>query len=216
GSLLTRITGGLASTRVIIANDAFDVVIGGGFSNWSPPAVTYNSGTGNDVAITPTVSVAFSSGSATLAESATPATVTVTIASAPATPVTVRWSTVNGTALAGTDYIAATGTLTFPAGSTAPQTFTVSALDDAAAETTEDFTLLLTDPSTGVAVSAPGSATVSIPFNDGGVAPPAPPSSGGGGGGGGGGCGAGGGVAAAAAIGLLMALRFGRQRRRGA
>ncbi|MBA3846360.1 MAG: hypothetical protein H0X45_06930, partial [Planctomycetes bacterium] len=42
GSLLTRITGGLASTRVIIANDAFDVVIGGGFSNWSPPAVTYN------------------------------------------------------------------------------------------------------------------------------------------------------------------------------
>ncbi len=214
GTLLTRITGGLASTRVILANDGSDAVLGGGFSNWSPPAVVYNAATGNDIAITPTVSVAFSSGTVTLAESTTPVTVTVTIDRAPATPVTVRWSMVEGTALAGFDYSAATGVLTFPAGITAPQTFTISAIDDAAAETTEDFTLLLVNPSSGVAVAAPGSATVSIPYNDGGVAPPAPPASGDGGGGGGGGCGSGGGVGAIAAVGLLMALRLARDRRR--
>ncbi|HYE03928.1 MAG TPA: Calx-beta domain-containing protein [Planctomycetota bacterium] len=211
GSLLTRITGGLASTRVIIANDGSDVVIGAGFSNWSPPAVAYNGGTGNDVAITPTVSVAFATSEITLVESATPVTVSVSIATAPATPVTVRWSMVPGTAVAG-DYASASGTLTFPAGSAAPQTFAISAIDDATPETTESFTLLLTDPSSGVAIAAPGSATVTIPFNDGGAPPPPPPASGGGGGGGGG-CGSGGGLAAAAAVGLLMAVRFAGRRR---
>ena len=36
--------------------------------------------------------------------------------------VTASWATANGTATAGSDFTAASGTVTFPAGSTTPQT----------------------------------------------------------------------------------------------
>jgi hypothetical protein len=58
-------------------------------------------------------------------------------------PGTVTYSTVDGTALAGTggtgDYTKASGTLNFAAGDMNPQTVTVTVRDDAAHELSEDF-----------------------------------------------------------------------------
>ena len=56
-------------------------------------------------------------------------TYTVTLSNASATPVTVNFGTANGTALAGSDYGANSGTLTFAAGETS-KTITVSIVND--------------------------------------------------------------------------------------
>ena len=67
---------------------------------------------------------------------------TVTLSSAAAGPVTVNWATQNGTAAAGTDYSAATGTLSFAAGETS-KTIAVTVNGDTAVEADESFSLLL-------------------------------------------------------------------------
>ena len=59
--------------------------------------------------------------------------------------VTVDWETVDGTALAGEDYGAASGTVTFGADETR-KTIAVTILDDDLPDTGETFTVLLSDP----------------------------------------------------------------------
>jgi hypothetical protein len=59
--------------------------------------------------------------------------------------ITVNYATANGTALAGSDYVAQNGTLTFPPGVTnLPVTVTIN--DDGILETNETFTVILTAP----------------------------------------------------------------------
>ena len=60
--------------------------------------------------------------------------------------VTVDFATVDGTAQAGSDYAAASGTLTFAAGETT-RTISVPTLDDTVPETQEGFTVVLSNPS---------------------------------------------------------------------
>ena len=60
--------------------------------------------------------------------------------------VTVDFETVDGTALAGSDYTAASGTLTFTAGQLV-QTISVATLDDTVPEAEEGFTVVLSNPS---------------------------------------------------------------------
>ena len=69
----------------------------------------------------------------------------VTLDRAAAERVTVDYATVDGTAVAGWDYGAASGTLTFAAGET-EKTVEVSLLDDAADEADETLELVLSDP----------------------------------------------------------------------
>ena len=59
--------------------------------------------------------------------------------------VTVDFETVDGTAKAGSDYTAASGTLTFQPGETA-QSIEVAVLDDAISEAEEGFTVVLSNP----------------------------------------------------------------------
>jgi chitinase len=61
-------------------------------------------------------------------------------------PVTVNYATSDGSATAGSDYTAATGTLTFPAGETR-QTVTVLVNGDHAIESNENFVVNLSSPS---------------------------------------------------------------------
>ena len=68
----------------------------------------------------------------------------VTLDAAAAGEVTVDWATADGTATAGSDYTAASGTLSFAAGETS-KTVTVEALADTAAEGDETFTLTLSN-----------------------------------------------------------------------
>ncbi|MEO6740998.1 MAG: S8 family serine peptidase, partial [Chthoniobacteraceae bacterium] len=55
---------------------------------------------------------------ATTSEGSTDATFTITLSAPTVRDVTVDWNTVNGTALAGTNFTAASGTVTIPAGTT--------------------------------------------------------------------------------------------------
>ncbi len=67
---------------------------------------------------------------------------------AAALPVTVGWRTVDGTALAGSDYVAASGTLTFAPGETG-KTIAVAVLGDALAEADESLGVELFNPGPG-------------------------------------------------------------------
>ena len=70
----------------------------------------------------------------------------VSLSTASSEAVTVAYATEDATALAGSDYTAAAGTLTFAAGSTASQTLTVAITDDDADEPeSETFTVVLSN-----------------------------------------------------------------------
>ncbi|MFN8073364.1 MAG: cellulase family glycosylhydrolase [Mycobacterium sp.] len=91
----------------------------------------------------------------------------VSLSKAATTPVTVGYTTANGTATAGTDYTASSGTLTFAPGVTT-QTIAVKVTGDTAVEPDETFTVTLANP-TG-ATLARTTATATITNDD--VAPP--------------------------------------------
>lgn len=92
----------------------------------------------------PTLSVADSS--AVEGDSGTsPMTFTVTLNRPSSAPVTVHWSTANGSAKAGTDYRAASGDLTFAPGQTSA-TLTVPLIGHASKEPLEAFTVRLSRP----------------------------------------------------------------------
>jgi hypothetical protein len=91
--------------------------------------------------------------------------------SAPSTQaVTVSYSTANGTATAGSDYTAATGTLTFAPGETS-KTIGVSVLGDTVVEADETFSVQL--GSAAGATIARATAVGTIVNDD--IAPPPPP-----------------------------------------
>ena len=87
----------------------------------------------------------------------------VTLSRAPSWTVTVDYATSDGTAAAGSDYTATSGTLTFAAGET-EKTVSVPVLDDAHDEGSETLTLTLSNPSG--AYLADGSATGTINNSD--------------------------------------------------
>jgi uncharacterized repeat protein (TIGR01451 family) len=84
---------------------------------------------------------------------------TVALSPPSAGVVTVDWATADGTALAGSDYEASSGTLTFPPGSTA-QSFEVTVLADGETEAPETFAVQLSGA--GGAPVAFGQATATI------------------------------------------------------
>jgi hypothetical protein len=81
----------------------------------------------------------------------------VTRAGTTASVVTVNYATANGTAVAGTDYTGASGTLTFAVGDTT-KTVTIATIDDTTAEPTETMTVTLSSPSAGVTLSRAAAA----------------------------------------------------------
>jgi hypothetical protein len=73
---------------------------------------------------------------------------------------TVNYATSNGTATAGSDYTATSGTLTWAAGDTANKTITVPIINDAIVEGGESFHVTLSNP---VLTGATGSAFIGTP-----------------------------------------------------
>jgi len=84
----------------------------------------------------------------------------VTLSQAAAGAVTVRYATADGTASAGSDYNAASGTLTFAAGQTS-QTVTVAVRGDVLVEGTESFRVLLSSASGASIAAGIGTGTIS-------------------------------------------------------
>jgi hypothetical protein len=80
-------------------------------------------------------------------------------------PAAVDYSTADGAAREGYDYIMASGTLLFASGESAKQV-RVMIVDDAYAESDEAFTLTLSNPSGGVPLGSPHAASLTIKSND--------------------------------------------------
>jgi CSLREA domain-containing protein len=95
------------------------------------------------------------------------ATFTVTLSGASQAPVSVNYSTADGTASAPTDYLAASGTLNFASGETSkPVSVTINA--DALIEGNETFTLNLSSPTSPLTISDDtGQGTIVDPTLDG-------------------------------------------------
>ena len=88
----------------------------------------------------------------------------VFLTAASASTVTVHYTTANGTALAGQDYVAQSGILTFAPGVT-QQNILVAVTGDSIVEANETFTVTLSDPSEGASILG-GSATGTIVNDD--------------------------------------------------
>jgi len=89
----------------------------------------------------------------------------VTLSAPSGLPVTVNFATADGTAAAGSDYVAASGTLAFAPGQTS-RTITVSILPDMVEEPDETFTVNLAGAVNAVIVDGEGTGTVLDAFGD--------------------------------------------------
>ena len=171
---------GLAGNDYLNGGPGNDLVSGG------PGADTLVCGPGHDTAIAdgsdkiaadcetvqgvpkPTVSVANVSQSEGDSGSQ-PAAFTVSLSKASPLRVTVAYATTDGTATAGSDYTATSGTLVFAPGQTS-QTVAVPVIGDTAYESDETFTLTLSSPVNATLGTA--TATGTITNNDVPTAPP--------------------------------------------
>ncbi|WP_294771918.1 retention module-containing protein, partial [uncultured Rhodoferax sp.] len=92
-------------------------------------------------------------------EAAGTVTFTVTKSGSTNLPVTVDFATANGTATAGSDYTATSGTLSFAAGETT-KTITVSITNDTAYEISENFTVSISNPSNATLGTTTATGTI--------------------------------------------------------
>jgi hypothetical protein len=113
----------------------------------------------------PAGDLAFSAAEYFVSESATSVLVAVTRIGGSAGTVAVDYRTVDGSAMAGEDYTATSGTLVFGPGVTS-QTIVVALRDDALSESTETLQVSLSHPVGGAALATPSTAMVRIQDND--------------------------------------------------
>ncbi len=113
--------------------------------------------------VTATGNVQFATDAITVNEADGTATVTVSRTAGDQGQVTIDYATADGTAVAGEDYVAQTGTLTFGPGVTS-QDIVIDLLDDDVFEgaTPETFSITLSNPGGGVNLSLPDTVTVAI------------------------------------------------------
>ena len=154
----------LKTVRVTVLNDAVvEPTENFGFQLFSPSAnatIARNIATGtiidNDAPSgTPVISI----NDFVIDEAAKEATFVITLDRPSVGVVSMSYATQNGTALAGADYVAASGTLSFAAGETA-KTVKVSLLNDATPESSEAFNLVLSGFVGGTTLDPVGTAII--------------------------------------------------------
>lgn len=109
-------------------------------------------------------SLAFDTAAYVVSESSASVIVKVVRSGPTTTAASVNYTTVNGSAVAGSDYTTTSGTLQFPAG-TSSKTITIPLLKDTVVEGTENFSVHLFNPS-GVQLGNVSDATVTINDDD--------------------------------------------------
>jgi hypothetical protein len=115
------------------------------------------SGTINDVPPSPSFAIS----NATAVSEGGSLTFTVTKTGTTSSSFSVNYATANGTAAAGSDYTAKSGTLTFAAGGTSSQTFQVTTLTDGVIESPETVLVNLSAPTGGATITtSQGSGTI--------------------------------------------------------
>ncbi len=162
GVITKTITVPLSNDSLVEGDEAFSLSI----TNISGTAAVLGAYTNATVTIRDNDSV-FSvlTNALSVAENAGTATVTVRRTGGVVGAASVVYATANGTATAGSDYTANTGTLTFKAGET-NKTVVVKITNDATAESDETLTVTLTSPSGEATLSTNAVTTVTILDND--------------------------------------------------
>lgn len=152
----------IANNESITGNKAFNITLsavtgGASLSTASAVATIYDD-----------ESTTFGSGSLKLSKSAYNALegdkkidVTVLRTGGAHGTVTVRYSTINGTAYSGADYTLTSGTLTFAPGE-ASKIVSIPLVDDSASEGEDTFILELSEPTAPATLLSPSSATITI------------------------------------------------------
>jgi hypothetical protein len=107
-----------------------------------------------------------SAGTYTVNENGGQATITVTRTGGSIGAVSIQYATSNGTALAGSDYTSASGTLNWANGDAASKTFVVPIINDSRNEANEALDLILTNPVGGAVLGGPSSAVLTIIDDD--------------------------------------------------
>jgi hypothetical protein len=112
----------------------------------------------------PAGTVAFSAPSYTVAQNVGLLTVTVNRADG-SRNVTVGYTTSDGTAIAGTDYTARSGTLTWASGDTAAKTISLPITSTTPNTSDRSFTVALSNPTNTLTLGTPATATVNVTGN---------------------------------------------------
>ena len=137
---------------------------GGGTVNIIDPASAELTIANDDDAIAG--SVQFSAADYSALESDGTITITVTRTGGDDGAITVDYATADGSATAGSDYTAATGTLSWDDDNADPMTFTVDVINDAALEDSETVALSLSNPTGGATLGTPAGSTLTIADDD--------------------------------------------------
>lgn len=111
-------------------------------ANYAIPITLTDTGLVSCTAKTISFTLASSSGAEAAAN---PRNIQLTASAACASPMSVDYTTANGTAVSGSDYTAASGTITFAAGATTAN-IPVTVIDDAITEPNETFTITISNP----------------------------------------------------------------------
>jgi hypothetical protein len=106
--------------------------------------------------------VALCAASYTVSQAAGSVSVIVKRGGTATTAISVRFATANGTAIAGSDYTAATGVLQWAENDWTPRTVSIPISTALAFSGNKSFAMALSDPSSGVSLVYPGSGTVTI------------------------------------------------------
>lgn len=141
----------MSSTRtaLVLVAAMFAAGCGGGSGGDAPPPPL------------PAGSVALSAASYAVAQNVGLLTVTVNRADG-SRDGSVAFATSDGSALAGTDYTARSGTLTWASGDSAPKTLSLPIGNATANTVDKTFTVALSNPTNGLALGAPASASIRI------------------------------------------------------
>lgn len=118
----------------------------------------------------PLPAIAFSAATYNANEGAPNALLTLTKPTASGRSASVQYQTLNGDALAGSDYSNTAGTVTWPPGDVAPKDILISMINDAAPEPVEQFFVNLFTP-VNATISGTTTATVNLADDD--LGPPA-------------------------------------------
>jgi hypothetical protein len=104
----------------------------------------------------------FSATNYSVTESGSFATVTVTRTGGSSGAISATYATSNGSATAGVDYTATTGTLSWADGDATSKTFTVPMAGDTLDEVSLTFNIALSNPTSGASLGTPSSTAVTI------------------------------------------------------
>jgi azurin len=155
-------------------NKSFTVTVSGATgATLATPSTATATITGDAEAATG--SLQFSGATYSVSQSGGNVTLTVDRTGGSTGAISVAYATSNGTAVAGTDYTAESGTLDWASGNTSAQTVEIPISDATPFAGSKAFTVTLTDPSSGATLGSPSSATVTISGSSEGASAPSAP-----------------------------------------